>query len=47
MQDEEFNGQDRILKKYIKKELMIIEDMGIKEIKKRRGELLFEIVMSR
>ena len=47
MQDEAFNGQDRILNRYLKPELLIIDDMGIKELPKRSGEFLFEIIMRR
>jgi len=33
--------------KYLKPDLLIIDDMGIKQLPKRSGEYLFEIVMRR
>lgn len=47
LQDEAFNGQDKILQRYLKPDLLIIDDMGIKELPKRSGEFLFEIIMRR
>jgi DNA replication protein DnaC len=47
LHDEAFEGQDKILAKYLKPDLLIIDDMGIKQLPKRSGEYLFEIVMRR
>ncbi len=47
LQDEAFEGEDRILSKYLKPDLLIIDDMGIKQLPKRSGEFLFEVVMRR
>src|SRR3954469_4703039 len=47
LQDELLEGQDRILNKYLKPDLLIIDDMGMKNLPKRSGEFLFEIVMRR
>jgi DNA replication protein DnaC len=47
LQDEALEGQDRILNKYLKPDLLIIDDMGLKNLPKRSGEFLFEIVMRR
>jgi DNA replication protein DnaC len=47
MQDEAFNGQEKILTRYLKPDLLIIDDMGIKELPKKSGEFLFEIIMRR
>lgn len=47
LQDEAFEGQDRILNKYLKPDLLIIDDMGMKNLPKRSGETLFEIIMRR
>ena len=47
MQDEAFNGQEKILNRYLKPDLLIIDDMGIKELPKKSGEFLFEIIMRR
>ncbi len=38
---------DKILAKYLKPDLLIIDDMGMKQLPKRSGECLFEIVMRR
>ena len=40
MQDEAFNGYDKILNRYLKPDLLIIDDMGIKELPKKSGEFL-------
>ncbi|MBW2050549.1 MAG: IS21-like element helper ATPase IstB [Deltaproteobacteria bacterium] len=45
--DETFAGQDKTLAKYLKPELLIIDDMGIKHLPKQSGEYLFEIVLRR
>ena len=47
LRDEATAGEERILLKYLKPDLLIIDDMGIKELPKRSGEYLFEIVMRR
>ena len=47
MQDEAFAGEDKILKKYLKPELLIIDDMGMKQLPRRSGEFLFEVIMRR
>lgn len=47
MQDEAFHGEDKILARYLKPDLLIIDDMGMKQLPKRSGEFLFEIVMRR
>jgi DNA replication protein DnaC len=36
-----------VLKKYLKPELLIIDDMGMKQLPRRSGECLFEVVMRR
>ena len=36
-----------MLSKYLKPDLLIIDDMGMKQLPKRSGEYLFEIVMRR
>jgi DNA replication protein DnaC len=40
-------GQDKVLNWYLKPDLLIIDDMGIKQLPKRSGEYLFEIIMRR
>jgi len=47
LQDEVFSGQDKMLARYLKPDLLIIDDMGIKQLPKHSGEYLFEIVMRR
>lgn len=47
LQDEALAGQDRLLAKYLKPELLIIDDMGMKNLPRRAGEILFEIIMRR
>ena len=47
LHDEAFAGQDKILAKYLKPDLLIIDDMGMKQLPKRSGEYLFEIIMRR
>jgi DNA replication protein DnaC len=45
--DEALAGADKLLARYLKPDLLIIDDMGIKQLPKRSGEYLFEIVMRR
>ncbi|MBN2211835.1 MAG: IS21-like element helper ATPase IstB [Sedimentisphaerales bacterium] len=47
LQDEVFDGQEKVLLKYLKPDLLIIDDMGMKQLPKRSGEYLFEIIMRR
>jgi hypothetical protein len=43
LHDEALGAEDKILAKYIKPDLPIIDDMGMKHLPKRSGEYLFEI----
>ena len=47
LHDEAFSGYDEVLAKYLKPDLLIIDDMGMKQLPKRSGEYLFEIIMRR
>ncbi len=47
LHDEALDGQERILLRYLKPDLLIIDDMGMKQLPKRSGEYLFEIVLRR
>jgi DNA replication protein DnaC len=47
LQDEAFSGEEKILVKYLKPELLIIDDMGMKQLPKRSGEFMFEVIMRR
>jgi len=44
---ENFGDNPKIMKQYLKPELLIIDDMGIKKLPKQSGEYLFEIIMRR
>jgi DNA replication protein DnaC len=47
LQDEVLEGHDRLLNKYLKPDLLIVDDMGMKNLPRRSGEVLFEIIMRR
>jgi len=47
LQDEALDGEDRTLTRYLKPDLLIIDDMGLKVLPKRSGEYLFEIILRR
>jgi DNA replication protein DnaC len=47
MQDEALGGQDKVLARYLKPDLLIIDDMGMKQLPAKSGEFLFEIIMRR
>ena len=47
LHDEALDGQDKVLARYLKPELLIIDDMGMKQLPKRSGEYFFEVVMRR
>jgi DNA replication protein DnaC len=47
LHDEVLGQEDKILNKYLKPELLIIDDMGMKQLPRRSGECLFEVVMRR
>lgn len=47
LHDEAFEGHERIMSKYLKPDLLILDDMGMKQLPKRSGEYLFEIIMRR
>ena len=47
LHDEAMEGHERVLQKYLKPDLLIIDDMGMKQLPKRSGEYLFEVVMRR
>jgi DNA replication protein DnaC len=40
-------AQDKTLARYLKPDLLIIDDMGMKQLPRRSGECLLEIVMRR
>jgi DNA replication protein DnaC len=47
LHDEPFDGQDKVMAKYLKPDLLIIDDMGMKHLPRKSGEVLFEIVLRR
>ncbi len=47
LHDEAFEGHDRVMRKYLAPDLLILDDMGMKNLPKRSGEFLFEIIMRR
>lgn len=47
LQDEALGGQEKVLTRYLKPDLLIIDDMGMKQLPKHSGEYLFEIIMRR
>jgi DNA replication protein DnaC len=47
LHDEAFEGHDKVMTRYLKPDLLILDDMGLKQLPKRSGEYLFEIIMRR
>ena len=47
LHDEAFEGHQRILNRYLKPDLLILDDMGMKQLPKNSGEFLFEVIMRR
>lgn len=47
LHDDAFAGQDKTLAQYLKPDLLIIDDMGIKPLPRRSGEYFFEVIMRR
>lgn len=47
LNDEVLGGDDKTLARYLKPDLVIIDDMGMKNLPRKSGEVLFEIIMRR
>ena len=47
LHDESFDGHEKAMARYLKPDLLILDDMGMKHLPKRSGEYLFEIIMRR
>ncbi len=47
LHEEAIDHDDTILTRYLRPDLLIIDDMGMKQLPKRSGEYLFEIIMRR
>jgi len=47
LHEEAFEGADKVLARYLKPDLLIIDDMGMKQLPKRSGEYFFEVILRR
>ena len=47
LEDEATSQRDRVLRQYLKPDLLIIDDMGLKALPKQSGEYLMEIIVRR
>ena len=47
LHEEVFEGQDKVLARYLKPDLLLIDDMGMKQLPKRSGEYFFEVILRR
>jgi DNA replication protein DnaC len=47
LHEELVTQQDKLMERYLRADLLIIDDMGMKQLPKRSGEYLFEIIMRR
>ena len=47
LHDEAVEGQEKVMARYLKPDLLIVDDMGMKQLPKHSGEYLFEIIMRR
>jgi DNA replication protein DnaC len=47
LHEEALENNDKVLARYLKPDLLIIDDMGMKQLPRRSGEFLFEIIMRR
>lgn len=47
LHDETMEGPEKVLARYLKPDLLIVDDMGMKNLPRQSGEILFEIIMRR
>ena len=47
LHEEAVAEDDKVLTRYLKPDLLVIDDMGMKQLPRRSGEVLFEIIMRR
>jgi DNA replication protein DnaC len=47
LSEEALQQRDKTLRQYLKPDLLIIDDMGLKQLPKHSGEYLFEVIMRR
>jgi DNA replication protein DnaC len=45
LHDEALGGEEKVLHRYLKPDLVIVDDMGMKQLPKRSGEYLFEVTL--
>ncbi len=47
LRDQLLDGPEKLLARYLKPDLLIVDDMGMKNLPRQSGEVLFEIIMRR
>ena len=47
LHDEAYEGHEKVMARYLKPDLLILDDMGMKQLPKRSGEWLLEIILRR
>lgn len=47
LHEDAWPGTEKVLNRYLKPDLLVIDDMGMKQLPRRGGEVLFEIIMRR
>jgi DNA replication protein DnaC len=47
LNDEVLSGDEKVLNRYLKPDLVIVDDMGLNSLPRKSGEILFEIIMRR
>jgi DNA replication protein DnaC len=47
LHEEVLGEDDKVLTRYLKPDLVVVDDMGMKQLPRRSGEVLFEIIMRR
>jgi DNA replication protein DnaC len=47
LHEQAINQQDKVMERYLRADLLIIDDMGMKQLPRHSGEYLFEIIMRR
>ena len=47
MESETLAGDRSVLSRYLRPDLLIIDDMGLKQLPRKSGECLFEVIMRR
>ncbi|MDD5557821.1 MAG: IS21-like element helper ATPase IstB [bacterium] len=47
MESEAISGERSVLSRYLRPDLVIVDDMGLKQLPRKSGECLFEVIMRR